>query len=74
MSNDWGATPEQLVTTTTTIFGNVTDAKSVSTRPVEYQLVKRGVEYVLQGKYAWVQGSCGGFEWRDMPTVVEEEK
>lgn len=29
-------------------------------------------DLVLQGCFQWSQGTEGGFEWRDLPTVTEE--
>ena len=31
-----------------------------------------GYELVLQGAFKWEQGSEGGIEWRDIPTVTDE--
>lgn len=32
---------------------------------------KKNGELVLQGCFKLSQGSCGGFEWRDLPTIDE---
>lgn len=42
-----------------------------SQRPVAYRMVRRGQEYVLQGAFLWQQGTSGGTEWRDIPTILE---
>ena len=41
--------------------------------PRGYRLVKRGGELTLQGAFMWSEESSGGFEWRDIPTVVEDQ-
>lgn len=34
---------------------------------------KKTGELVLQGCFKWSQGTSGGFEWRDLPTVEESD-
>lgn len=41
--------------------------------PALYRLVKRGNEYVLQGRFDWHDGVMSGHDWRDIPTVLEGE-
>lgn len=41
--------------------------------PCNFRLVRRGNELILQGWFRWCQGSDGGFEWRDIPTIIEEQ-
>lgn len=53
--------------------GIIVAARLAYATPSEYRL-RRGSdgEVVLQGAYRWEQGSSGGFEWRDIPTIEEE--
>lgn len=38
-----------------------------------YRLVKKqSGELVLQGAFEFWEENCGGFEWKDIPTVEEE--
>ena len=53
-------------------LANICAARIESCAPSEYRLKRsRGWEIVLQGCFTWRQGSEGGFEWRDIPTVEE---
>ncbi len=41
--------------------------------PIAYRLMKkRDGTLVLQGCYYWTLGPAIGFEWRDIPTEIEE--
>jgi hypothetical protein len=45
-----------------------------SDTPAAYRLVRRGSELLLQGRFDWTDGKQAGFDWKDIPTVVEEEE
>lgn len=51
----------------------ISAARMQNTKPSDYRLVKRGSDYVLQGCFTWTEGSKFGAEWRDLPTVTEEQ-
>lgn len=58
----------------TAVLGHGTTGKRIeSLDPKVYRLAKRNGEMVLQGAYYWSDMQdgmpCGGFEWRDIPTV-----
>lgn len=66
--------------TTTTITsslitsGRLAGAARVgSYTPAAYRLIQRAGELTLQGCYIWQQGEMGGKDWRDIPTVNEQE-
>ena len=41
-----------------------------SSAPCAYRLARYpNGDLVLQGAYMWTDGTAGGFEWRDIPTV-----
>lgn len=42
--------------------------------PVLYRLVKRDGVLTLQGLFEWCEGSCGGHEWKDIPTINLDEE
>ena len=46
--------------------------RSEKCAPDAYRLIKRGVEYILQGAYFWQEGYDYGHNWRDIPTIIEE--
>ena len=54
-------------------IGTVTAARTERLAPDAYRLLqKKDGTLVLQGAYYWTQGArYGGYEWRDIPTVVE---
>lgn len=41
--------------------------------PVQYRLVVRTGNTILQGAYKWQEDGTAGIEWRDIPTVFEGE-
>jgi hypothetical protein len=41
--------------------------------PSAYRLVRRGGELLLQGRFDWTDGKQAGFDWKDIPTVVESQ-
>jgi hypothetical protein len=45
-----------------------------SSTPSAYRLVRRNGELTLQGCFTWRSESCGGLEWRDIPTVTEDSE
>jgi hypothetical protein len=52
----------------------ITAARLEKGTPESYRLVRYradddAIELKLQGCYLWWQGSAGGHEWRDIPTV-----
>ena len=49
-------------------------ARIESGTPTGYKLKKKkNGDYVLMGVFQWSEGFCGGFEWRELPTEIEEE-
>jgi hypothetical protein len=52
--------------------GSASGFRTGSTTPAAYRLVRRGGELLLQGRFDWIDGKQAGFDWRDIPTVVEE--
>lgn len=52
-------------------FDNFCAAKVESLSPTGYRLISRNGILSLQGYFRWEQGSMGGGEWRDIPTVFE---
>ncbi len=50
-------------------------ARTESDTPTKYRFIKRlDGTLVLQGAYFWQTGfNTHGYEWRDIPTVLEEE-
>jgi hypothetical protein len=48
--------------------------KIVDTIPSAYRLMKKASgELVLQGAYEWQEGQKHGYEWQDIPTVMEAD-
>lgn len=48
--------------------------KTVKITPSIYRLVKKASgELVLQGAYEWQEGQKYGYEWQDIPTVMEAD-
>ena len=44
-------------------------ARQVTHHPTSWRLARRNGELILQAGSRWTQGSEGGFEWNDVPTV-----
>ena len=44
-------------------------AARVTYSPTSWRLTRRNGELILQAGSHWVQGSEGGVEWSDVPTV-----
>jgi hypothetical protein len=40
-----------------------------STAPISFRLGRRQGVLVLQGCFQWGEGTTGGYEWRDLPTI-----
>jgi hypothetical protein len=46
-----------------------------SNQPVAYRLMqKEDGTLVLQGAFYWIEGSNGGHDWEDIPTIIEAQK
>jgi hypothetical protein len=72
MSNPTGSPAD--LTTTINMYNTTQPLTMQSTRPWGYRLKRmESGEMVLQGAYSWTCGAAGGVEWRDIPTVSEEE-
>lgn len=41
--------------------------------PISWRLARRNGELILQAGSIWTQGSEGGIEWNDVPTVDLDE-
>lgn len=53
--------------------GVITAARITNSTPSAYRLMQKlDGSLVLQGAYVWEQGSEGGYEWRDVPTEMEQ--
>jgi hypothetical protein len=53
---------------------NIAAAKVRSNQPVAYRLVQKvDGTLVLQGAFNWTEGSNGGYDWEDIPTIKESE-
>jgi len=53
---------------------NIAAAKMRSNQPVAYRLVQKvDGTLVLQGAFYWTEGSNGGHDWEDIPTIKESE-
>ncbi len=51
---------------------NIEPGRIENSQPVSFRLLqKKDGPLVLQGAIRWAQGSDGGIEWRDLPTVIE---
>jgi hypothetical protein len=54
---------------------NVIASKVRSSQPVAYRLVqKTDGTTILQGAFYWTQGSNGGHDWEDIPTIIEAQE
>lgn len=54
---------------------NVIASKVRSNQPVAYRLVqKTDGTMVLQGAFYWTEGSNGGHDWEDIPTIIEAQE
>jgi len=55
-------------------INNIAAAKVRSNQPVAYRLVQKvDGTLVLQGAFYWTEGSNGGHDWEDIPTIKESE-
>lgn len=52
-------------------LGKIGAARMEYTIPSGYRLVNRNGNISLQGYFRWEQGSLGGGDWKDIPTVIE---
>jgi hypothetical protein len=54
---------------------NTVASKVRSSQPVAYRLVQKiNGTLVLQGAFYWTEGSNGGHDWEDIPTIIEAQK
>jgi hypothetical protein len=62
-----------MFTSKLTVLGGITLAQIVPARvnhsPTAWRLARRNGELILQAGSMWTQGSEGGVEWNDVPTV-----
>jgi hypothetical protein len=50
-------------------------ARVRSIQPVAYRLVQKvDGTLVLQGAFYWTEGSNGGHDWEDIPTIIEAQE
>lgn len=50
-------------------------ARVQSNQASAYRLVQKlDGTTVLQGAFLWTEGSNGGHEWKDIPTIIEAQK
>ena len=64
------------ITATTGGFytANIAACKVRSNQPVAYRLMQKSDgTMVLQGAFYWTEGSNGGHEWEDIPTIIEAQ-
>lgn len=46
-----------------------------SNQPVAYRLMQKADgTMVLQGAFYWTEGSNGGHDWEDIPTIIEAQE
>ena len=51
---------------------NMGAAKMRSNQPIAYRLMQKSDgTMVLQGAFYWTEGSNGGHDWEDIPTIIE---
>lgn len=56
-------------------ISNIAAAKVRSNQPVAYRLVQKvDGTLVLQGAFYWTEGSNGGHDWEDIPTIIEAQE
>ena len=54
---------------------NIAAAKVRSNQPVAYRLLQKlDGTIVLQGAFYWTEGSNGGHDWEDIPTILEAQE
>ncbi len=58
---------EPIIPADTVLFRIV--AARLTHPPTSWRLARRNGELILQACSRWTQGSEGGFEWNDVPTV-----
>ena len=62
-----------MFTSKLTVLGGITVAQigpaRVNYSPTAWRLARRNGELILQAGSMWTQGSEGGVEWNDVPTV-----
>ena len=64
-----------VVSTTGTIGVTIAAAKVRSNQPVAYRLMQKiDGTIVLQGAFYWTEGSNGGHDWEDIPTIIEAQE
>lgn len=53
----------------------ISAAKVKSTQASGYRLLqKTDGTIVLQGAFGWTEGSNGGYDWEDIPTIIEAQE
>jgi hypothetical protein len=52
--------------------GSTAGFRTSSNTPAAYRLVRRGGELLLQGRFDWTDGKQAGFDWKDIPTELED--
>ena len=56
-------------------ISNIGAAKVRSNQPVAYRLMQKADgTMVLQGAFYWTEGSNGGHDWEDIPTIIEAQE
>jgi hypothetical protein len=54
---------------------NIAAAKVRSNQPVAYRLMQKADgTMILQGAFYWTEGSNGGHDWEDIPTIIEAQE
>ena len=54
---------------------NIVAARVRSNQPVAYRLMQTiDGPMVLQGAFYWTEGSNGGHDWEDIPTIIEAQE
>ena len=56
-------------------ISNIVAARVRSNQPVAYRLMQKiDGTMVLQGAFYWTEGSNGGHDWEDIPTIIEAQE